>query len=66
VIRRPSTTNAPSATGDLAVVAPVDGVVLEEVREIVGIGEVIDRHEVETLAIEQDSQGGPGRFSRDR
>jgi hypothetical protein len=48
------------------VVAPVDGVVLEEVREIVGIGEVIDRHEVETFAIEQDSQGGPGRFSRDR
>ena len=41
------------------VVAPVDAVVLEQVRQIVRVGDVVDCHEVEPIGIEQDLQRGP-------
>src|SRR5579875_1155122 len=53
------------AGADLAVVAPVDGVVPEQVGEVVRVGDVVDRDEVEFAAfVEQDLQGGPADSSQ--
>jgi hypothetical protein len=40
-------------------VAPVDGVVFEEVGQVVDVGDVIDRDEVELVGIQQDLQCRP-------
>jgi hypothetical protein len=47
----------PVLGADLAVVAPVDGVVPEQVGEVVGGGDVVDRGDLEPLGVEQDLQG---------
>ena len=44
---------------DVVVVAPVDGVVLDQVRQVVRVGDVVDRDEVEPIGIEQDLQRRP-------
>jgi hypothetical protein len=44
---------------ELAVVAPIDGVVADQVRQVVDIDDVVDRDEVEPVVIQQDLQCGP-------
>ena len=44
---------------DVAVVAPVDGVVPDQVRQVVRVGDVVDRDEVEPVGVEQDLQRRP-------
>ena len=57
---RPCALFTPCTTvGTLSDFVGADRITYEEVREIVDVGEVIDRHEVEPLGIEQDLQGGP-------
>ena len=36
---------------DLALVAPIDGVVLEQVRQVVRVGDVVDRDEIEPVDV---------------
>jgi hypothetical protein len=47
--------------GDRTVVAAVDGVVFEEVGQVVDVRDVVDRNEVEPVGVEQDSSTPPGR-----
>jgi hypothetical protein len=44
---------------DVSVVAPVDGVILDQVRQVVHVGDVVDRDEVEPVGVEQDLERGP-------
>ena len=41
---------------DFARVAPVDGVVLDQVGQVLGVGDVVDCDEVEPVAVDQDLQ----------
>jgi hypothetical protein len=49
----------PVRGGDRTVVAPVDGVVFEEVGQVVDVGDVVDRNEIEPVGIQQDLQCRP-------
>jgi hypothetical protein len=44
---------------DLALVTPVDGVVLDEVRQVVRVSDVVDSDEIEPVGVEQDLQRRP-------
>ena len=49
----------PVRGSDRTVVAPVDGVVFEEVGQVVDVGDVVDRDEVEPVGVQQDLQRRP-------
>src|SRR5689334_10601109 len=43
---------------DIAVVAAVDSVVFDEIREVLRIGDIVDGDEIEPFGIEEELQGG--------